>query len=74
MKKKLIIPMLALVSILLISGCTTMLGQDRFETIQEAQVRGVELGCSGTHIHEIVGETVYMPCETHEEWQGLVGE
>lgn len=37
-----------------------------FETIQEAEVRASEVGCSGTHYHSELGSNgMYMACENH---------
>ena len=47
---------------------------DVFSTPQEAQERAKEIGCSGIHSHTEDGETIYMPCETHEEYEELTGD
>ena len=47
---------------------------DVFSTPQEAQERAKEIGCSGIHSHDEDGETIYMPCETHEEYEELTGD
>ena len=40
----------------------------------EAARRAEELGCTAeSHAHELDGETVYMPCATHEEYTEKVG-
>jgi hypothetical protein len=38
-----------------------------FKTIEEAEAEAKKLGCSGHHEHEVNGETVYMPCESHDQ-------
>ena len=40
-----------------------------FATIQEAEAMANALGGSGHHSHEEEGVTVYMPFETHEEYE-----
>ena len=47
---------------------------DVFSTPKEAQERAKEIGCNGIHTHEEDGETIYMPCETHEEYEELTGD
>jgi len=44
------------------------LGDDMYTTQQEAAERAKELGCEGTHTHDKDGQTVYMPCATHNEY------
>jgi len=47
---------------------------DRFASRNKAEQRGVLLGCGESHHeHEQDGETFFMPCETHEEWQKKTG-
>lgn len=52
--------------------------KDYFTTLEEAQRRADELGCEGTHT--VSGErfgydgTLYMPCETHEEYEAVMAE
>ena len=58
-------------------GKVTQYG-DVFTTPEEAMERALQLGCGGIHEHS--GEdfgydgTVYMPCETHEEYERLLSE
>ena len=40
-------------------------GEDEYTTMQEAEERAVELGCSGSHTHDSGYTTIYMPCESH---------
>ena len=40
-----------------------------YTTIAEAVARAQELGGDGYHAHMMNGTTVYMPFETHEEWE-----
>ena len=48
--------------------------EDVFTTPQEAQERAKEIGCVGIHMHDEDGQTIYMPCETHEEYEALTGD
>ena len=43
-------------------------GVDKFTTEQEALDRADELGCEGTHTMDENGQTIYMPCSTHAEY------
>ena len=47
---------------------------DVFTTKEEAEDRAREIGCVGTHSHDEDGNTVYMPCETHEEYIEKTGQ
>ena len=47
---------------------------DVYTTEEEAQVRAEELGGSGTHQHTFDGETVYMPFDTHAEYETAIAE
>ena len=38
-----------------------------FDTIEEAEAEAERLGCTGYHEHTQDGNTVYMPCEDHEQ-------
>lgn len=46
-----------------------MVGKDEFTTLDEAEARAEELGCNGTHQHDKDGNTIYMPCSTHVEYE-----
>jgi HK97 family phage portal protein len=46
-----------------------MVGKDEFTTMEEAEARAEELGCSGTHTHDKDGNLIYMPCSTHQEYE-----
>jgi hypothetical protein len=37
-----------------------------------AMERADEIGCDTVHEHEMDGDTVYMPCETHSEYRDMV--
>tara|TARA_R110000772_G_scaffold17611_1_gene48978 strand:- start:2493 stop:4592 length:2100 start_codon:yes stop_codon:yes gene_type:complete len=50
-------------------------GKEAYETIEEAEKKAEEMGCSGYHEHEVEGVMYYMPCQNHEElkapcWDG----
>ena len=47
---------------------------DTFTTEDEARERAEEIGCVGIHSHTEDGQTVYMPCETHEEYESLLAD
>tara|TARA_R100000655_G_scaffold110046_1_gene167172 strand:- start:83 stop:2290 length:2208 start_codon:yes stop_codon:yes gene_type:complete len=51
-----------------------MLEEDVFDNEQEALDRAEVIGCTGTHTMDKDGQTVYMPCSTHAEYDELVGE
>lgn len=46
---------------------------DVFTTVAEAESRASEIGCVGYHSHDEEGRTIYMPCETHEEYTRRTG-
>ena len=46
-----------------------MVGKDEFTTLEEAEARAEEIGCNGTHQHDKDGNTIYMPCSTHAEYE-----
>jgi HK97 family phage portal protein len=48
------------------------LGEDMFSTEEEAEVRAKQIGCVGTHTYDDDGNTVYMPCSSHEEYEEMV--
>ncbi len=44
--------------------------EDVFDNPGEAMERSKELSCAiGVHTHEMDGDTVYMPCKTHSEYE-----
>jgi len=49
-----------------------MVGNDVFTTQEEAEARAKELGCEGSHSMDMNGNTIYMPCATHEVYEGLM--
>lgn len=44
---------------------------DVYTTEEEAVARGREIGCVGAHSMTEGGRTIYMPCETHDEYEEL---
>lgn len=48
-----------------------MIAKDVFTTEEEAEARAQEIGCEGTHSMNQDGETVYMPCSTHDRYNEL---
>ncbi len=47
--------------------------QDLYETEEEALAKAKEIGCVGTHTHEVNGKIMYMPCEKMEDYTKLTG-
>ena len=50
-------------------------GKQAYETKEEAEAKAKEMGCGGSHEHEVEGVVYYMPCVNHEElkapcWDG----
>lgn len=45
------------------------MGRDVFDNPGEATNRAKQVGCKGIHSHTRNGETVFMPCRTHEEYE-----
>jgi hypothetical protein len=45
---------------------------DVYTTEAEAEARAEELGGSGSHQHEFDGEVVYMPFESHDEYEAAM--
>lgn len=48
--------------------------KDVFDNPGEAQARAKELGCDSIHSHEENGQTIFMPCKTHEEYEQALNE
>ena len=42
---------------------------DIFETKVEAEKKAAEIGCVGSHTHEIDGVTYFMPCEKMSDYE-----
>jgi len=48
--------------------------KDVFTTEGEAEDRAEQIGCIGTHSHETANGTVFMPCESHDDYDRLTSE
>lgn len=48
--------------------------KDVYTTIEEAEERADQIGCTGTHSHETEDGIIYMPCASHADYERLVGE
>ena len=48
-------------------GLKSVDGKPVYKTKEEAEAVAKDLGCEGSHAHEIDGETYYMPCADHSE-------
>ena len=46
--------------------------EDIFDNQEDAEKRAEELGCSGSHTHEVGGKEVYMPCSSHESYEATI--
>jgi HK97 family phage prohead protease len=47
----------------------TLKAPDTYSTMEEAEARADELGCSGAHRMEVDGESVWMPCQSHSAYE-----
>ena len=47
--------------------------RDVFTTEEEAEARAEAIGCSGTHSHTEDGQTIFMPCSSHDDYVERVG-
>lgn len=57
------------------SNSKEAVGVDLFTTEEEALDRAEELGCEGKHTHyDENGDELFMPCESMEEYESVVGE
>jgi len=49
--------------------------KDGYDNEASAETRAKEIGCVGTHtMEDDDGNTIYMPCSTHDEYEELVDE
>jgi len=55
-------------------GTKARVDVDTFTTEEEAEERAEEIGCEGIHSHDQDGQTVYMPCKTHREYESLLAD
>lgn len=46
---------------------------DIYKTKEEAEAKAQEIGCVGSHTHEIEGVIYYMPCDKMSEYEELTG-
>jgi len=53
-------------------GTKAMLEEDVFDNEQEAEARSEEIGCVGSHTMDKEGQEVFMPCNTHDEYDALI--
>jgi len=44
-------------------------GMDMFVSREAAEERAKQIGCEGSHEHEIEGMTYYMPCASHDSYE-----
>ncbi len=51
-----------------------MIRKDVFDNPGEAAERAKEIGCEGIHTHSENGDTIFMPCESHDEYEQKTGE
>lgn len=49
------------------------LGGDKYSTSAEASARAEAIGCSGYHTMTEDGQRVFMPCDSHEAYEAIVG-
>ena len=47
--------------------------QDIYETKEEAEEKAKQIGCVGSHTHEINGKTYYMPCDKMSDYEEITG-
>jgi len=47
--------------------------QDIYETQEEAEEKAKEIGCVGSHTHEINGKTYFMPCDKMSDYEEITG-
>jgi len=47
--------------------------QDIYETQEEAEEKAKQIGCVGSHTHEINGKTYYMPCDKMSDYEEITG-
>lgn len=48
--------------------------KDVFDNPGEAMERAKQIGCDEIHSHEENGQTIFMPCKTHEEYEQALNE
>ena len=55
-------------------GTKSEVRKDVFTTEAEAVERAGEIGCVGSHSHTEDGQIIYMPCNTHSQYEDATGE
>jgi HK97 family phage portal protein len=55
-------------------GEKTEIREDVFTTEDEALERAKEIGCVGSHSHTEDGKVIYMPCNTHSEYNAATND
>ena len=58
----------------LVSEEKRQIREDVFSTRDEANTRAEAIGCSGKHSHDENGTEVFMPCESHADYERLTGQ
>ena len=48
------------------------LDKDIFDNAEDAKKRAKELGCSGSHTHDVDGKKVHMPCASHDSYEETI--
>ncbi len=48
------------------------LDKDIFDNAEDAKKRAKELGCSGSHTHDVDGKEVHMPCASHDSYEEII--
>ena len=48
--------------------------EDQFDNQDDARDKAKEIGCVGTHSMDKDGETIYMPCNTHESYEEAISK
>ena len=54
------------------SDSKVALDKDVFDNAEDAKKRAKELGCSGSHTHDVDGKKVHMPCSSHESYEETI--
>jgi len=48
--------------------------EDQFDNQDDARDKAKEIGCVGTHTMDKDGETIYMPCNTHDSYEEAISK
>ena len=49
----------------------TLKTMELHESQEQAEARALQIGCIGSHSHDVNGVTYYMPCDSHETYHSL---